>query len=49
MANLYAPCDSRRRQVLWDAISGLFQLHMEAAWCVLGDFNVVRASDERRV
>jgi len=48
LANVYAPCDSRGRQVLWDALSGLLQLHSEAAWCVLGDFNVVRSSDERK-
>jgi len=48
LANVYAPCDSIGHQVLWDALSGLVQLHSEAAWCVLGDFNVVRSSGERR-
>jgi exonuclease III len=48
LANVYAPCESRGRQVLWNALSNLFMLHNESAWCVLGDFNVVRSSDERR-
>ena len=48
LANIYAPCDSRGRQVLWDTLTSLFQLHCEAAWCVLGDFNAVRSSEERR-
>jgi hypothetical protein len=48
LANIYAPCDSGGRQVLWGALTNLFQLHGEAAWCVLGDFNAVRSSEERR-
>ncbi|KEH17203.1 endonuclease/exonuclease/phosphatase family protein [Medicago truncatula] len=48
LANIYAPCDNRGRQVLWDAVSNLLLLHGDVAWFVLGDFNVVRSSEERR-
>jgi len=48
LANVYAPCEGKGRQDLWDALTNLFQLHSEAAWCFLGDFNAVRSSDERR-
>lgn len=41
LANTYAPCDIRGRQDLWDVLSNLIQVHDEAAWCILGDFNVV--------
>jgi len=33
---------------LWDALKTLLQLHGEAVWCILGDFNDVRSIDERR-
>jgi len=48
LANIYAPCDSRGRKDLWDALTNLIQLHGDAAWCVLGDLNVVRSSEVRR-
>ncbi|KEH17204.1 endonuclease/exonuclease/phosphatase family protein [Medicago truncatula] len=38
----------RGNLVLWDAVSNLLLLHGDVAWCVLGDFNVVRSSEERR-
>jgi len=48
LANVYASCESRGRQVLWDALITLLQLHDEAVWCILGDFNAVRSIEERR-
>jgi len=48
MANVYAPCDNRGRQLLWNELNILVQRYSTDAWCVLGDFNAVCSCEERR-
>jgi hypothetical protein len=47
LANVYAPCDYMGRSVLWNNLESKILHFSQAAWCVLGDFNVVRSADER--
>ncbi|GAU31957.1 hypothetical protein TSUD_288910 [Trifolium subterraneum] len=42
LANVYALCDNRGRQVLWNELSGMIRRISSVAWCV------VRSSDERK-
>ncbi|GAU10348.1 hypothetical protein TSUD_422720, partial [Trifolium subterraneum] len=48
LANVYAPCSGVGRVRLWQELSGVLQLHGQTAWCVLGDFNAIRSSEERK-
>lgn len=48
LANVYAPCDSESRHLLWIRLGDLITSDSEAAWCVTGDFNAVRSTEERR-
>ncbi|PNX63645.1 cytochrome p450, partial [Trifolium pratense] len=48
LANVYAPCDSGAKQVLWNSISVKIQALGRSRVCVCGDFNAVRSIDERR-
>ncbi|PNX88720.1 cysteine-rich receptor-like protein kinase, partial [Trifolium pratense] len=48
LANVYAPCDSRAKQVLWDSLSVKIQALGRSRVCICGDFNAVRSLDERR-
>ncbi|PNX55283.1 cysteine-rich receptor-like protein kinase, partial [Trifolium pratense] len=48
IANVYAPCDLRAKQVLWDSLSAKIQALGSVRVCVCGDFNAVRCVDERR-
>ncbi|CAJ2662883.1 unnamed protein product [Trifolium pratense] len=48
IVNVYAPCDSRAKQVLWDSLSVKIQALGSVRVCVCGDFNAVRCVDERR-
>lgn len=46
--NVYAPCNREGKQQLW---SRLVELKLNSGidfWCLLGDFNAVRAAEERR-
>ncbi|GAU51462.1 hypothetical protein TSUD_413600, partial [Trifolium subterraneum] len=45
--NVYAPCDTTAKQVLWDSLSGRLQQLAGKKVCVCGDFNVVRCDAER--
>ncbi|GAU35536.1 hypothetical protein TSUD_155670 [Trifolium subterraneum] len=47
LANVYAPCNSEGRALLWNDLSDKIQRNSNVAWCVLGDFNAVRSFDER--
>ncbi|PNX97250.1 cysteine-rich receptor-like protein kinase, partial [Trifolium pratense] len=47
VANIYAPCDSRAKQALWDSLSLKIQALGRARVCLCGDFNAVRSADER--
>ena len=46
IANVYAHNDSVRRRNLWEVITNLKTLFLKP-WCIRGDFNEVRAIDER--
>ena len=48
MFNVYAPCDLRAKQMLWDSLSERLAPLRGTHVCVCGDFNVVRSRDERR-
>jgi hypothetical protein len=48
LANVYAPCSGVGRVRLWQELSGVLQHHGQTAWCVLGDFNAIRSSEERK-
>ncbi|CAJ2674421.1 unnamed protein product [Trifolium pratense] len=48
LANVYAPCNSRAKQVLWDSLSVIIQALGRSRVCVCGDFNAVRSVEERR-
>jgi exonuclease III len=39
--NVYAPCDTRRKQVLWAELKNVILAKKEERWCVLGDFNAI--------
>lgn len=44
--NIYGPQEVERKEILWKKISVIME-SIDAAWCVFGDFNEVRSSDER--
>lgn len=48
VANVYAPCVARERKDLWKKIIRIKQEVGAGAWCVTGDFNVVKNARERR-
>jgi len=48
ITNMYTPCDSGRRQLLWTRLGSLINNNKEAFWCVNGDFNAIQSSDGRR-
>ncbi|MCI36571.1 endonuclease/exonuclease/phosphatase family protein, partial [Trifolium medium] len=48
VANVYAPCDLRAQQELWDSLSVKIQALGRVRMCVCGDFNDVWSIEERR-
>ena len=46
--NLYAPCDSAEKQMLWPRLSDLVSNNGDVSCCVCRDFNSVHAANERR-
>jgi hypothetical protein len=38
LANVYAPCDSREKQVLWDSLTDWLQSLTRKRVCVVGGF-----------
>jgi hypothetical protein len=48
IANVYAPCDTAEKQVLWDQLLQFVVNNGDANLCLCGDFNAVRSSEERR-
>jgi hypothetical protein len=48
VVNVYSKCDLSNKRRLWDAISMSKNGFSGGAWCILGDFNAVLHSDERR-
>jgi len=43
---IYAPCDHRAKQELWESLSARLQLLVGEKVCVCGDFNAVRNVEE---
>ncbi|PWA64445.1 RNA-directed DNA polymerase, eukaryota [Artemisia annua] len=43
---IYRPHVTRQKASLWDRLSGLMH-RWQGAWCIFGDLNVVRSSDDR--
>lgn len=48
IVNVYDPCDTTTKQVLWARLTDFVQNNGDASLCVCGDFNSVCAADERR-
>ena len=46
--NVYAPCDSAAKILLWDQLSSYVLSKKDSCLCVCGDFNSVRSIDERK-
>jgi len=46
--NVYAPCDTSRQHVLWNALSSRIEALAGRNVCVCGDFNAIRSAAERR-
>ena len=44
---IYSPCDIQNKRILWDNVKQLKYQSQGGLWCVLGDFNNIRASSER--
>ncbi|KAL2599989.1 hypothetical protein AAZX31_10G100300 [Glycine max] len=47
IVNVYAPCDFAGKIALWDDIRQLKVSNPRGLWCVLGDLNSIRSSEER--
>ncbi|GJV02698.1 RNA-directed DNA polymerase, eukaryota [Tanacetum coccineum] len=47
LACIYGPHVGRQKACLWERICGLMD-SSKGAWCIFGDLNVVRGSEERR-
>jgi exonuclease III len=48
VVNVYSKCDLPAKRRLWDRLVELRRSMGEGAWCILGDFNLVCRSGERR-
>lgn len=47
LINVYGPCIATERGKLWDTISSL-RVHYPAPWCLGGDLNEIRNTEERQ-
>ncbi|XP_068471265.1 uncharacterized protein [Phaseolus vulgaris] len=48
VVNVYAACNLQDKILLWEALTILKQSYQNLAWCLCGDFNVVRRPEERK-
>lgn len=48
IVNVYAPCDLRGKKFMWEEIINSMESRGGDRWCVLGDFNSIKSSSERR-
>ncbi|GKV20736.1 hypothetical protein SLEP1_g30818 [Rubroshorea leprosula] len=46
--NVYAPCDSLGKKLLWKEILDLMEVCDGGNWCIGGDFNAIRSREEKR-
>ena len=47
LVTIYFPCDIHNKGILWDTVKQLRQSMDGRLWCILGDFNAIRSSEER--
>jgi len=47
IANVYVPCDSSMKQVLWDQLLNFALNNGDVNLCICRDFNSIRSMDER--
>lgn len=47
IVNIYAPCDSHNKRILWESLKQIKDQNPRSLWCMLGDFNSVRNASER--
>lgn len=45
--NVYAPCSTTDRIILWDIICNYLASYSATLVCVMGDFNAIRSPNER--
>lgn len=48
IVNVYAKCNTEAKRRLWDRLILARTYLGEGGWCIMGDFNVVGESSERR-
>lgn len=48
IVNVYALCDDIGMRRMWKKLCNLIKLKSEARWCVLGNFNAIKAESERK-
>jgi exonuclease III len=48
LMTVYAPCDTRRKRLLWLELKNVLLAKKQERWCVLGDFNAIREESERK-
>lgn len=48
IANVYAPCDTAAKQILWGQLSNFVLNNGDAPLCICGDFNSIRSREERK-
>lgn len=49
LVNVYAPCEDNRKILLWQELETKIQVKNTDKWYVVGDFNAVRDTTERKV
>ena len=47
VANIYAPCDTKSKRLLWQMLYSRKNQSQVKCWCLVGDFNCVRHPAER--
>lgn len=45
--NVYAPCDTTERRILWNLVENIIATLGNIMYCVVGDFNAIRDERER--
>ncbi|XP_068503620.1 uncharacterized protein [Phaseolus vulgaris] len=48
VVNVYSACNLQDKKTLWGELSSIKTTHQKCPWCFIGDFNVVRRTNERK-
>jgi len=48
VVNVYSACNFQDKKTLWGELSSIKTAHQKCPWCFIGDFNVVRRTNERK-